>query len=77
MNIGSPHEMTIGELATLIRDLTGSQSPITYHPLPEDDPQVRQPDITLARKLLDWEPTVPVAEGLKQTIEDFRRRLAL
>ena len=77
VNIGSPHEMTIGELATLIRDLTGSESPITYHPLPEDDPQVRQPDITLARKLLDWEPTIPVAEGLKHTIEDFRRRLAL
>jgi dTDP-glucose 4,6-dehydratase len=77
VNIGSPHEMTIGDLATLIRDLTGSESPITYHPLPEDDPQVRQPDITLARKLLDWEPIVPVAEGLEHTIEDFRRRLAL
>ena len=77
VNIGTPHETTIRELAELVRDLAGSDSPITYHPLPEDDPKMRQPDITRARQLLRWEPKVPVEEGLKQTIEDFRRRLGL
>ena len=77
VNIGSPHEITIQELAEMIRDLVGSDSPITYHPLPQDDPKVRQPDIGRARQLLSWEPQVPIEEGLKRTIEDFRRRLAL
>jgi dTDP-glucose 4,6-dehydratase len=75
VNMGNPHEMTIRQLAELIRDLLGSDSPITYHALPEDDPKVRQPDITRARQLLGWEPTVPIAEGLRETINDFRQRL--
>ncbi|MBN1180389.1 MAG: SDR family oxidoreductase [Anaerolineae bacterium] len=77
VNIGNPREATILQLAELIRDLTGSTSQITYHPLPQDDPKIRQPDITHARAALNWEPKVPVEEGLARTIEDFRRRLGL
>jgi dTDP-glucose 4,6-dehydratase len=77
VNIGNDREMTIRELALMIRDLAGSDSPVTYEPLPQDDPQVRKPDITRARTLLDWEPQVKVEEGLRQTIDDFRRRLGL
>lgn len=77
VNIGSPYEMTIKDMALMIRDLSDSNSPITYGPLPEDDPKVRQPDISLARKILDWEPQIPVREGLKQTIADFKKRLGL
>ncbi len=76
VNIGNPREITVGELARLIRDLTGSRSSITYRPLPEDDPKVRQPDITRARELLGWEPKVALEDGLRWTIEDFDRRLA-
>jgi dTDP-glucose 4,6-dehydratase len=76
VNIGNPHEMTIRTLAELIRDLAGSQSPITYLPLPQDDPKVRQPDITRARQLLAWEPKLSVEEGLRRTIEDLRQRLS-
>jgi dTDP-glucose 4,6-dehydratase len=77
VNIGNPHEMSIRELAELIRDLAGTNSPITYHPLPQDDPKVRRPDIARARQLLGWEPQVPIQEGLRWTIEDFRRKLGL
>lgn len=77
VNIGNPNEMTIRALAELIRDLTGSKSPLTYLPLPEDDPKVRRPDITRAKKLLNWSPQVPIEEGLRLTIDDFRRRLNL
>jgi len=76
VNIGNPREITVGELAQLIRDLTGSRSAITYRPLPEDDPKVRQPDISRARELLGWEPKVTLEDGLRSTIEDFHRRLA-
>jgi len=72
MNIGNSHEVTMVELATLICDLTGSGSPISYIPRPEDDPMVRQPDITLARTVLGWEPQVSLEDGLKRTIEWFR-----
>jgi dTDP-glucose 4,6-dehydratase len=72
MNIGSPHEMTMLSLAELIRDLTGSSSEIVFIPRPEDDPSVRQADITLAREVLGWEPKVDPTEGLKRTIEWFR-----
>jgi dTDP-glucose 4,6-dehydratase len=72
MNIGNPHEVTMTELATLIRELTGSRSEISYIPRPEDDPMVRRPDITLARTVLGWEPQVSLADGLKRTIEWFR-----
>jgi dTDP-glucose 4,6-dehydratase len=77
VNIGNPHEMTIKQLAEMIRELSGSRSEISYHSLPEDDPRVRQPDSSRARAILGWEPRVPIEEGLKRTIEDFRRRLSL
>ncbi len=77
VNIGNPHEMTILALAELIRTLAGSDSPITFRPLPQDDPKVRQPDITRARQRLGWEPKVPIEEGLRLTIADFRKRLGL
>lgn len=77
MNIGNPHEMTIKQLAELIRDLSGSSSEISYHPLPEDDPKVRQPDASQAKAVLGWEPKVDVEDGLRNTIQDFRKRLNL
>jgi nucleoside-diphosphate-sugar epimerase len=67
--------MTVLEFAERIIKLTGSQSPIVYKPLPEDDPQVRQPDITKARQILKWEPKVELEEGLAKTIDYFRSRL--
>ena len=76
VNIGNPGEMTILELATTIRDLTGSSSEIVFIPRPQDDPMVRQPDITLARRELGWEPKVDITDGLKNTIEYFRTVLA-
>jgi dTDP-glucose 4,6-dehydratase len=76
VNIGNPQEMTILQLAAKIRELTGSRSEITYHPLPQDDPHVRQPDITQARERLGWGPRVSVDDGLRWTIEDFCERLA-
>jgi dTDP-glucose 4,6-dehydratase len=75
-NIGNPHEMTILEFAETIRAAVGSASPIDFKPLPVDDPQTRQPDITLARRRLGWEPRIPLAEGLGSTIAYFRSVLA-
>ena len=75
MNIGNPHEMTVLQFAKKILELTGSKSEIAYRPLPQDDPQVRQPDITKARTLLNWEPKIDLDEGLKKTIDYFRARL--
>ncbi|MFI4894084.1 MAG: UDP-glucuronic acid decarboxylase family protein [Phycisphaerales bacterium JB058] len=72
VNIGNQGEFTIKELAEQVIELTGSPSKIVYRDLPADDPMQRQPDITLARKHLDWEPKVPLSEGLKKTIEWFR-----
>jgi dTDP-glucose 4,6-dehydratase len=72
VNIGNPHELSVLELAETIRDLCGSTSEITFIPRPEDDPTVRQPDITLAKKVLGWEPTVDLEEGLKRTVAWFR-----
>jgi dTDP-glucose 4,6-dehydratase len=77
VNIGNPIELSILELATTIRDLIGSSSPITFVPRPEDDPSVRQPDISLARAELHWEPKVNLNEGLEQTIAWFREQAAL
>lgn len=71
-NIGNPSEMTVLQFAEEIRRLTGSKSEIEFRPLPEDDPKIRRPDITKARTLLDWEPKVPLAEGLQRTIDYFR-----
>jgi nucleoside-diphosphate-sugar epimerase len=67
--------MTIEEIARAIIRLTGSASRIVYRPLPEDDPKVRQPDITRARTLLGWEPKVPLEEGLEKTLEYFRQQV--
>jgi dTDP-glucose 4,6-dehydratase len=76
VNIGNPHEMTIEEIARTIIRLTGSKSQIVYRPLPEDDPRVRQPDITRARTLLGWEPKVGLDEGLTRTLEYFRTKVS-
>jgi dTDP-glucose 4,6-dehydratase len=75
VNIGNPHEMTIEEIARTIIKMTGSKSQIVYRPLPEDDPKVRQPDITRARTLLGWEPKVGLEEGLTKTLEYFRKKV--
>jgi dTDP-glucose 4,6-dehydratase len=75
VNIGNPHEMTIEEIARTIIRMTGSPSKIVYRPLPEDDPKVRQPDITRARTLLGWEPKVRLEEGLTTTLEYFRTKV--
>jgi len=75
VNIGNPHEMTVLEFAEKIVQLTGSKSQIIYKPLPEDDPQVRQPDIAKAKTILKWEPKVGLEDGLAKTIEYFRARL--
>jgi UDP-glucuronate decarboxylase len=75
LNMGNPHEFTILELAETVLRLTGSRSRIVTRPLPQDDPRQRQPDITLARSVLGWEPVTPLAEGLKPTIDYFRTLL--
>ncbi len=75
MNIGNPGEFTIRELAEKVIAQTGSKSKIIHEPLPADDPQQRQPDITEARRVLDWEPTVSLDEGLKPTIAFFDQLL--
>jgi len=72
VNIGNPGEFTMLELARKVIELTGSSSQITFKPLPQDDPLQRQPDITLAKQALNWEPTVHLDEGLKKTIQYFR-----
>jgi dTDP-glucose 4,6-dehydratase len=77
INIGNDGEFTVLELAALVLELTGSSSEIVYEPLPVDDPVQRQPDLTLARKHLGWEPTIPLREGLERTIPAFRERLGL
>jgi len=77
VNIGNPQEMSIAQMAELIIKMTGSSSTIVYKPLPTDDPQVRKPDITLARTKLGWEPKVSLADGLTATIEYFRKKMEL
>jgi dTDP-glucose 4,6-dehydratase len=76
VNIGNPHEMSIEAMARLIIRMTGSSSRVVFKPLPTDDPKVRQPDITRARTLLGWEPTVPLEQGLTATIDYFRTKMA-
>jgi dTDP-glucose 4,6-dehydratase len=76
VNIGNPMELTVLEFAHRIIELTGSRSKVAYLPLPEDDPKVRQPDITLARRLLGWEPKVSLHEGLTKTVAYFKEKLA-
>lgn len=75
VNLGNPNEMTIADLAKRVIHLTGSRSKIVQRPLPQDDPTRRQPDITLAKRELAWEPTVELDVGLMRTIEDFKTRL--
>jgi dTDP-glucose 4,6-dehydratase len=73
VNIGNPVEFTIRELAEVVLEETGSDSDLVTLPLPEDDPKVRQPDITQARSLLGWEPQVPLREGVRRTVPYFRK----
>ena len=75
VNIGNPRETTVEEIAKMIIKLTGSTSKIVYHPLPTDDPKVRQPDITRARTLLKWEPKVSLEDGLVKTLDYFRTKV--
>jgi dTDP-glucose 4,6-dehydratase len=77
VNIGNPREMTVLEFAKKILEATGSKSEIDFRPLPVDDPKVRQPDITLARKKLGWEPKVAFEDGIETTIEYFRNFLKI
>jgi len=73
VNLGNPNEMTMLDLAAMVKGLSGSGSGISYNELPEDDPMQRQPDISLAKETLGWEPSTPVQEGLKKTIEYFKK----
>jgi dTDP-glucose 4,6-dehydratase len=75
VNLGNPQEMTIRQFAEKILEITGAKSEISFKPLPVDDPKVRQPDITRARKLLNWEPKVAFEDGIRETIDYFRSRL--
>ncbi len=75
VNIGNPSELSMLDLAKKIIALSGSSSSIVFQPLPEDDPRVRKPDISIAHSKLNWSPEVPLAEGLGKTIDYFRRRL--
>ncbi len=75
VNIGNPHEMTVLQFAHKVLELTGSKSRIEFMPLPQDDPQVRQPDIAKAKQVLGWEPKVSLEVGLAKTIDYFRQRL--
>ena len=77
INIGNDGEFTVLELAELVLEMTGSSSEIVFEPLPVDDPTQRQPDLTLAREILGWRPTVALRDGLERTIPAFRQRLDL
>ena len=74
INLGNPKEFTIAELAQTVIKMTGSKSKIIQQPLPMDDPKQRQPDISKARKLLDWEPRIELEEGIEKTIDYFKSR---
>lgn len=73
VNLGNPGEFTVKALAELVLEETGSSSPVEYRPLPRDDPRVRRPDITVARRVLGWEPQTSLREGLRKTIPYFRK----
>ena len=77
VNIGNPREMTVLQFAKAILEITGSSSPIDFRPLPVDDPKVRQPDISLAKRVLGWEPKVPFEEGIVKAVDYFRAFLAI
>ncbi|MBE7197210.1 MAG: SDR family oxidoreductase [Parafilimonas terrae] len=76
VNLGNPDEFTMIELAEIVRELTGSRSPIVHHPLPQDDPRQRRPDIAEAQRLLGWRPAVALREGLARTVAHFEALLA-
>jgi UDP-glucuronate decarboxylase len=76
VNLGNPVEFTMSQLAELVLELTGSKSPIVIRPLPQDDPKQRQPNIDLARRSLNWEPEVPLVDGLRRTVAYFDHLLA-
>ncbi|MEA3019933.1 MAG: dTDP-glucose 4,6-dehydratase [Actinomycetota bacterium] len=76
INIGNPNEFTVADLAMIVKEITGSGSEIVYEPLPVDDPTQRQPDITLARELLGWEPRIELRDGLARTVEWFREAIS-
>jgi UDP-glucuronate decarboxylase len=76
VNIGNPGEFTIRQLAEIVIEMTGSRSEIVQMPLPQDDPLQRRPDITKARELLDWQPAIPLRQGLERTIEYFKTLVA-
>jgi UDP-glucuronate decarboxylase len=75
VNLGNPDEYTILELAEKIQNMVNPDAEIIFKPLPQDDPRQRQPDITRAKTWLGWEPTVPLLEGLKMTVDDFKGRI--
>jgi UDP-glucuronate decarboxylase len=75
VNLGNPGEYTILELAQMIQGMINPDTELIYKPLPEDDPKQRQPDITRAQTYLNWEPTIPLEEGLEMTIKDFKSRV--
>jgi UDP-glucuronate decarboxylase len=75
VNLGNPGEYTILELAQAVQNMVNPDAKIKYESLPSDDPRRRQPDITKAKTLLNWEPTIGLQEGLKLTVEDFRKRM--
>lgn len=75
VNLGNPDEYTILELACAVQKLVNPKAEIKFETLPQDDPRRRRPDITRAKTWLNWQPTVPLQEGLKLTVEDFRARI--
>ena len=75
VNLGNPGEFTINQLAAEVKELCGSSVEVKYEDLPSDDPRQRQPNITRARELLEWQPTVALREGLTRTIADFAARI--
>jgi dTDP-glucose 4,6-dehydratase len=77
VNIGNPREMTIMQFAEHVQKIAGTSLTIEQKPLPQDDPKVRQPDITKARQILGWEPLVPFEEGIVETMEFFKRKMGL
>jgi UDP-glucuronate decarboxylase len=72
INLGNPNEFTMLELAEQVIRLTGSKSKLRFEPLPQDDPKQRQPDISKAKSILDWEPKIQLEEGLKLSIDYFK-----
>jgi UDP-glucuronate decarboxylase len=76
INLGNPTECSVGGLAEMVLEVTGSRSKLVFQPLPEDDPRQRQPDITLAKRTLDWTPTTELKEGLSRTVDYFRQALS-